>query len=97
MSFPLQSAPITAQAAFDVGTSPEKGQGVTIGISGDFNGSTATAGYRLKDGTVINYSGSDAQLTANGEISIVTGQALPIVITTSVANPNGIIAVTTFW
>ena len=97
MSVPKQLGPISTQDTFDIAFAKDKSQGVTIGISGDFNGATVTAGYRLKDRTVVNYTGDNASLTAAGEIAIVTGQSLPIVITTSGANPNGIIAVATYW
>jgi hypothetical protein len=66
-------------------------------VSGVFNGSTATAGYETDDGTIVDFTGTDAVLTADGEISVVGGNGLKIHLTTTVANPTGINVLATYW
>jgi len=97
MAEPKAFPTITTQTSTFVGKTPGDRQGVTLLVSGDFNGATATAGYQAADNSIVNFAGTDAVLTADGEISIVTGNSVKVHLTTTVANPTGIDVLTTYW
>ena len=97
MAQPRPTGPITTQTDTFVAKVPGERQGTTLLVSGTFNGSTATAGYEAEDGTIVAFTGADASLTADGEISVVGGNSLKIYIITTVANPTGINVLATYW
>jgi len=90
MATPINIGPIIAQKSTFIIKTTGIGQGVTLLVSGNFNGATATAGYKAADGTIVDFASADAAITADGEISITAGQNIEIFLTTTVANPTGI-------
>lgn len=97
MAAPEVTPTITTQTSTKVGKVPGDHQGVTLLVSGTFNGATATAGYKADDGTINDFSSADAALTADGEISITAGNHTEIFLTTTVATPTGIDVIATYW
>jgi len=97
MAEPTPIGPITTQTNTFIGKIPGDRQGITLLVSGVFNGATATASYQAEDGSIVDFTGADASITADGEISIVGGNSLKVYLTTTVADPTGINVLATSW
>lgn len=97
MTTPVTTATITTQTSTLIGKIPGNRQGATILVSGAFNGATVNISYQAADGSFVNFTGANSSLTATGQISVTAGNNLPLYLTTSVANPTGINAITTYF
>ena len=88
---------ITTNTDTSFGKVPKGYQGYTLRAAGTWGGTNLTASYAQADGTVVPYNDAAASITADGEISIYSGNGSDIYVTTASGTSASIVVSVTLW